>query len=178
MRKKAVGLGLFLLTTGLAILVFPTPHTSTVDISRWDFPVNTLDPQKTTFYAQSMSPGNWFQLNVTATNLVELQISGVSQSGTVKTPVFTDQGTRFTQKVSVALTGSYEVDVTNISSSTITLSGCVLAQKSVADNAILGPYASLGFLVMLVGLTVLCFGLLTKSKTRLKSKDLKKRART
>ena len=171
LRKKAVVLGVLFVIVGLVILIFPSREVSSdiVDISTWSFPT-TLEPQDITpLRARLMHPGEWFQLDMSSTDLMELRVFVLSEQGTVETPVFVETGTRFNQKVTLSLTGTYKVEMKNVSPSTITLSGNVIAQKWGPTSQTLNPYAFLGFLLLVGGAIALYFGLFRKPKTRLKS---------
>jgi uncharacterized integral membrane protein len=172
MRKKIVALGVIILIAGFLILVFPSFNTSTtsVDVYTWTIPKNILTPLNFTFYLQSMSPGYWFKLNVLSTDMVQLDISILSQSGQVNTPIFSQQGTSFTQKVTTATTGTYDVNITNTSTSTVTLSGNVVAQRPEASARIINQYAFPGFLVMLIGTTIVAFGIFRKPRAYMKTR--------
>jgi hypothetical protein len=176
MRKKIAALGILILIAGLLILAFPSFNTSAtaVDVFTWTIPKNVLTPQNSTFYLQSMSPGYWFKLNVLSTDVVQLDISVLSREGQGKTSIFSQQGTSFTQKVGVATTGTYDVNITNTSTSTVSLSGNVVAQKPETSAQIINQYAFPGFLLMLVGTGIVAFGIFRKPKVGLKTKRAKR----
>ena len=176
MRKKTTALGILILIAGLVILAFPSFNTSATggDLFTWTPEKSVLTPQDSTFYAQSMSPGYWFLLNMHATDMVQLDISVFSQSGRVKTSIFSQSGTSFTQKVIVATTGTYQVNITNTSTSTVTLSGSVVAQRPETNAQIINQYAFPGFLVMLVGTGIVAFGIFRKPRADLKTKRAKR----
>lgn len=173
MRKKTAGFGLFLMLIGLIVLAYPVPQSSdtTVSFFNWDLPVKTLEPGKRTWAVQLMRPDEWFQLDVSSTDLVELRISLLTSSGTVRTPIFAETGTSFGQTVRVTLTGSYEVAISNVSPSVVTLAGNVVAKRTQASGQILTPYGFLGFILMLGGAAISIFGIFKKPKTRLKHKS-------
>lgn len=176
MRKKTTALGALILITGLVILAFPSLSNSetVVDVYTWNIPKNVLTPQNSTFYLQSMSPGDWFRLNVLSTDVVRLEILALSQNGQVKTPIFSEQGISFTQKVTVSKTGTYDVNITNTSTSTVTLSGNVVAQRPEKSAQIINQYAFPGFLVMLVGTVIVAFGIFRKPRADLRTKRSKR----
>jgi hypothetical protein len=176
MRKKTSALGISILIIGLLILAFPSFNTfeATVDIYTWTIPQNILAPQNSTFYAQSMSPRYSFKLNVLSTDVVQLEILVLSQNATVQTPIFSHQGTSFTQTVVVSTTGTYDVNITNTSTSTVTLSGNVIAQRPETSAQITNQYAFLGFLIMLAGAAIVAFGIFRKPRVDLKSRRAKR----
>lgn len=176
MRKKTTALGIFILIIGLLILAFPSFNTSatTVDIYTWTIPQNILTPQNSTFYAQSMSPRYSFKLNVLSTDVVQLDISVLSQNATVQTPIFSHQATSFTQTVVVSTTGTYDVNITNTSTSTVTLSGNVVAQRPETSAQIINQYAFPGFLITLVGIVIVAFGIFRKPRADLRSRRAKR----
>ncbi len=181
LRKKTAGFGLFLILIGLIVLAYPVQQSSNTSVSffTWDIPIKTLDPGKRTFAVQLMRPDEWFQLNVSSTDLVELRTSFLTSGGTVKTPIFVETGTTFGQIVRVTQTGSYEVAISNVSPSVVTLAGNVVAKRTQASGQILTPYGFLGFILMLGGAAVSIFGIFKKPKTRFKHKSSSgKRMRT
>jgi len=176
MRKKTTALGILILIIGLLILAFPSFNTSmaSVDIYTWNIPQNTLAPNNSTFYAQSMAPRYWFKLNVLSTDVVQLDISVLSQNATVQTPIFSHRGTSFTQTVAVTTTGTYDVNITNTSTSTVTLSGNVVAERPEPNTQIINQYAFPGFLTMLAGILIVAFGIFRKPRVDLKSRRAKR----
>jgi hypothetical protein len=180
MRKKTSALGISILIIGLLILAFPSFNTSatTVDIYTYNLSSseskNVLTPGDSTFYAQSMSPNYSFKLNVLSTDVVQLEILVLSQNATVQTPIFSQQGISFTQTVAVETTGTYDVNITNTSTSTVTLSGNVIAQRPETSAQITNQYAFLGFLIMLAGAAIVAFGIFRKPRVDLKSRRAKR----
>ena len=168
LERKVVVLGVFLLILGLSIMALPTQEAfmekREVNVGDpWKLQSRILPPQDTTFYAKLMTPGMWFQLDISSTDLIELQIS-VMQDETTRIPVFSPQeATSFDQKVDIARTGTYVIDIENTSQSTVTLEGEVLT-KNLEAMPNFSTYAFLGFPFMLGGTIVLIYGILKKPK--------------
>jgi hypothetical protein len=161
LRKSIVFIGSIILIAAVAMLVYPEEKADSkvVYVSTWDLQSETLAPGNGTFYGRLMTVGMWFELNVSSSGLIELQIS-ISQSSGTKVPFFTPSpSTSFTQQVSTGQTGTYVIDVTNISPSTVTLDGNVITKKWETTYHTVQPYAFAGFLLMLAGAAVLVLGI-------------------
>lgn len=168
LRRKVAFLGAFLLILGLTIMLLPTQEAfmekREVEVGDpWKLQSLALPPQDTTFYAKLMTPGMWFQLDISSTDLIELQVSVIQQE-TTKVLVFPPQeATSFDQKVPITRTGTYVIDIENTSQSTVTLEGEVLTKNSEAVPNF-STYAFLGFPFMLGGAVALIYGVLKKPK--------------
>ncbi len=175
LRKIVVGIGLLLLLAGLPVLVFPAQEadTETVKIGKWDLQSLVLAPygqdQDSTFHARLMNSSRWFQLNLSSSDPIGLQVS-ISRQGLEKVPIFNQTRTSFNQKVSASATGTYVIDIQNKNPSSVTLDGNVLEMQLKTNYRTVYPYALLGFLMILGGTGVLIFGILRNPKKPSKSK--------
>jgi len=173
LRKRIVVLGALLLVIGLTLLALTTQEAFTekreVELDTWAPPDRVFPPQDSTFYARLMQPGMWFQLDVSATDSTRLTISLV-QSQEIKTPVFDQEGTSFDQKVTTGKTGTYWIDIVNVSPSSITLEGKILAKRLEAAPSTSSPYTLVGAPLMIIGAIVLVYGIIKEKPRTLRSK--------
>jgi len=176
-----VGIGLLVLLAGLAVFSFPAQeaHTVTADISEWDLQSQVLEPfgqdPDSVFYGRLMVPGWWFQLNLSSTDTIELQVSMIRHNPEEKIPIFHRTGTSFNQTVGTSSTGTYIIDVQNKSPSSITLGGNVLTRKAQTNYNTVYPYALPGFLIILGGASGLILGIFKEGKKPSKAKRTRKR---
>jgi len=174
-RKLIVGIGLVLLATGMALLAFPTQEASetTVDVKEWNLQSKTLgpqnSPQNSTFYGTFMRPGMWFQLGVSSSDFVQLNVSVLQNPG-IRTPFLIKEGTSFDQKVTISQTGTYVVDIRNINPYNVTLDGKVIVRETETNYRTTNPYAFPGFIVTLGGTAAMAFGIFKKPKRASKPK--------
>ena len=176
MRKIIVGIGLFLCVVGLAFLVFQAQeeYAETVDVYEWNLQSEPLAPsgenRDSTFYGRYMDYGMWFQLNVSSSNSIELQVSRMQHDPDLKIAIFDQIGIHFDQKISGLYPGTYVIDIKNESPSWVTLDGSVLVRRLETNHRNVYPYTIPGFLIMLGGTGVLVFGIFRKPKKLSKSK--------
>ncbi len=166
---------------GLLIFLFSAQetHTETAEISKWDLQSTVLKPfgqdPDSIFHARLMTPGWWFQLNLSSSDIIELQVSIMLHNPEEKVPIFDQTGTSFNQIVPTSSTGTYIIDIQNRSPSSITLEGNVLIRKSQTSYYTVYPYALPGFLIILGGTSMLIFGIFKEPKKPSKSKRARKR---
>ncbi len=176
MKKIIVCAGLIFLIAGLLIFLLPVQEVYTeIDVSEWDLHSRVLDPSgqdhDSTFYATLMKHEWWFQLNLSSSDPVELQVSILQHNPEEKVPIFNQTGSNFKQNVFAQNTGTYVIDIKNTNPSPVTLEGKVLA-KQLETNTI-HPYALPGFLIILVGAATLLFGIFKGTKKHSKPKRAK-----
>jgi len=179
LKKIIAGIGLLFLLAGLSVFVFPAQevYTETVEISKWDLQSRVLAPfgqdQDSTFYGRLMTPERLFQLNLSSSDPIELQVSISRHNPDEKVPIFYQTGTNFNQEVPAYNTGTYIIDIQNKNPSSVTLDGNILVKKLITNYHTTYPYAFPGFLMILGGTSALIFGIFKKSKKPSKSKRTK-----
>jgi uncharacterized membrane protein len=171
LRKTVVVVGLVLLITGLAVSVFPSQEEQieTTTDAEWDLQSKTVLPQNSTFFGKLMRSGMWFQLNVSASDLVLLRVS-ITQYPNIKNPFFTQFNTKFNQTVTATDTGTYWIDIENENEIPVILDGKVLVMKTETRYENIHPYALPGVAVMFVGIAIVMWGAFAKTKEPLRTK--------
>jgi hypothetical protein len=111
----------------------------------------------------------WFQLDISSTDSIRLTVSLV-QSQEIKTPVFNQVGTNFDQIVTAGITGTYWIDIVNVSPSSITLEGEILTKGLEAAPITSSPLVLVGAPLMIVGTIVLVYGFLKEKPRTLRSR--------
>ena len=179
LKKIIAGMGLLFLLAGLTVFVFPAQevYTETEEISKWDLQSRVLAPfgqdQDSAFYGRLMTPERLFQLNLSSSDSIELNVSISQHNPEQKIPIFRQTGTNFNQEVSAQFTATYIIDIQNKNPSSVTLDGNILVKKSITNYHTVYPYAFPGFLMILGGTCTLIFGIFKKSKKPLKPKRTK-----
>jgi hypothetical protein len=173
LRRRIVVLGALVLFIGLALSALTTQEAFSakreVEVDTWTPPDRVFPPQDSTFYARLMQPGMWFQLAVSSTDSVRLTVSLV-QSQEIKTPVFNQVGTNFDQIVTAGITGTYWIDIVNVSPSSITIEGVILSKGLEEAPITSSPLILVGAPLMIIGTIVLVYGVLKKKPRTLRSK--------
>jgi hypothetical protein len=111
----------------------------------------------------------WFQLGISSTDSIRLTVSLV-QSQEVKTPIFNQVGTSFDQVVTAGRTGTYWIDIINVSPSSVTLEGEILTKQLEPAPITSSPLILVGAPLMIVGATILVYGVLKEKPRTLRSK--------
>lgn len=173
LRRRIVVLGALVLFIGLVLSALTTQEAFSakreVEVDTWTLPDRVYPPQDSTFYARLMQPGMWFQLAVSSTDSIRLTVSLV-QSQEIKTPVFNQVGTNFDQIVTAGITGTYWIDIVNVSPSSITLEGEILTKGLEAAPITSSPLILVGAPLMIIGAIVLVYGVLKEKPRTLRSR--------
>lgn len=166
LKKIFAGLGLILLVPGVVLFLFPVEerYLETVTKRKWDLQSQTIAPQDTTFYGSYLGPNMYFKLNISSPEgAIKVIVSVVKHlPDPIKDPVFEETGTYFDQMVSSG--GTSYVDIENENLFQVTLQGNVLVLEQKENYLTVYPYVIQGFLIMLVGIGALIFGILKKPK--------------
>jgi hypothetical protein len=184
-RKAFVIMALIFLIVGIVLAAFSIQESYTEEntLDQWDLnkEPSTLNPQDLgPSWTLEMPEGSFFELNVSASNTVRMRIGTPTYDEYVgemvlMNPIFNQVGTRFTQKVAVGATDTYQVEIKNEGTTSVKISGNVFAKKIVTIyRPTVYPYSSLGILVVLGGLASLIYGILTKPKKRRSKKKARK----
>jgi len=181
LRRRIVILGALVLFIGLMLSALTTQEAFSakreVELDTWTPPDRVFPPEDSTFYARLMQPGMWFQLDVSSTDSIRLTISLV-QSQEVKTPIFTPPvGTSFDQQVTTGKTGTYWIDIVNVSPSSITLEGEIITKQLEPAPVTSSPLILVGAPLMIIGAIILVYGVLKEKPRTLRSRrsDLRSR---
>lgn len=180
-NKVIVSVGLVLLVAGVAIIfAFSAQETYSEDITLkdWSLQQRTLEPQETAgpYGYGPMERGMWFHIQLSSWNSsdelapVKVKVS-TTQTGTISQPLFEGSNSRFNQQVKITSGGTYVVDITNENPFSVTLEGEILVQKEETSQGTVYPYAVPGFLITLVGMGALIFGIFKKPKKKFKPKS-------
>lgn len=178
MKKIIIGIGLSLLVLGFPLFLYPAQegHTETIKIDKWDLQSRVLAPsgqdKDSTFQGGLMNSSRWFQLNLSSSDPIDLQVSIIRHDPEEKVPIFKQTGTSFNQKVQASVTGTYWIDVQNINPTSVTLHGNILTMQEQTGYHTIYPYVLLGFPLVLAGIITLVYGISKKTKkpSKLKSK--------
>ncbi len=157
-------------------MAFPMqePEYETVTAKTWDLDQETLapwdQPYNSTFYASMMNESRWFQLNISSSDTVRVEISIIQRDGApvkqrVAGPFI---GTKFTQKAEPTITATYYIDIYNDNPTEVTLYGNVLVQQRNAHYHTVFLYVMPGTLIMLGGIVTLAVGVFRKARKPLK----------
>lgn len=173
LKKIFAGLGLILLVAGGVLFLFPVEerYLETVTKRKWDLQSQTIAPQDTTFYGSYLGPNMYFQLNISSPEgAIKVIVSIVRHlPDLLKETVWEGTGTYFDQMLSSG--GTSYIDIYNENLFPVTLQGNVLVLEKKENYRTVYPYVIQGFLIMLVGISALIFGILKKPKGPLKSKS-------
>jgi hypothetical protein len=161
---------LILVAAGIIIMALPAQEAEyeTITVKTWELEGEVLSPQdgpyNSTFYASMMNESRWFQLNISSSDTVRVEISIVQHAPTtvkqrVAGPFI---GTRFTQKAEPTITATYYIDIYNDGSTEVALYGNVLVEQRNALYHTVFLYVMPGTLVMLVGIITLVVGVFKK----------------
>lgn len=178
MNKAIVGLGLILVSLGITSLLYPIQeaYTETEEVHRWDLEARILAPagqdQDSLFLARLMNSSRSFQLNLSSSDIVYLQVSRSRHNPEGKEPIFTQTGTSFNQEVETTTTATYIIDIENTNLTPVTLHGNIRTLQEMTKYRASFPYAFLGLLAILAGSIALYFGIFRRPKkpSRLKAK--------
>lgn len=181
MNKAIVGLGLILVSLGILGLLYPIqePYAETEEVDRWDLESRILAPagqdQDSLFYGHMMNSSRSFQLNLSSSDIIYLQVSRSRHDPEGKEPIFTQTGTSFNQEVKATTTATYIIDIENTNLTPVTLQGDVRVLQEMTKYRTSFPYALLGFLAILGGSITLFFGFFRKHKkpSRLKARRIR-----
>lgn len=183
-RKQLVVIALIFLIVGI-VLAFSIQESYTKEntLDKWDpLTPSTLNPQNVTGWAfMALTPdGTFLKLNVTTSDTVRLRIGSMTIDEVTGKEIwgnliFDQVGTHFTQKVAIAGTSSKLLEIKNEGTTLVNISGNVKKIGNIYQTVY--PYSGLGTLVVLVGLTSLIYGVLTKPKER-RSKRKGRKTRT
>jgi len=146
-------------------------YTEENTLDYWDLnnaEMSTINPQDPgPNWTLEIQEGTLLKLNVSASDTVRVRIATPTRDNVtgeeVLNIVFNQVGTHFTQDVRGQAT-TYRVEIKNEGITPVNISGNV--KKIVKIYQTVFPYSSLGALVVLVGLTSLIYGILTKPKKR------------
>jgi hypothetical protein len=173
LRRRIVILGALVLIIGLALSALTTQEAFSakkeVEVDSWTPPDRVFPPEDSTFYARLMQPGMWFQLDVRSTDSIRLTVSLVKSQG-IKDPIFTDVETSFDQPVTPGGTGTYWIDIINVSPSSITLEGRIITKQLEAAPITSSPLVLVGAPLMIIGAIVLVYGVLKEKPRTLRSR--------
>lgn len=168
-------MALIFLTVGIVLAAFSIQESYTEEntLNNWNgMGSSTINPDLGPSWALGMPEGSFFELNVSASDAVRVRIGTPihdEYTGEVVLTnlIFNQVGTRFTQRVAVGKSGTYQVEVKNEGTTPVNIWGNVFAKKIVTMYyPTVFPYSSLGTLVVLGGLASLIYGVLTKPKKR------------
>ena len=179
MRRNVVVIGFVFLLVGIILVSYSTVESYSEEeiVTKWDdiWP-STLnpppDPQNATFWGSYVKLGDWIEFDLSFSDSVRVTVSGLQQADQKLTPIFDKVGTTFDQKVAVAGTGTYQVDIKNEGPSAVDINpgSSVAVKTNVTSYRTSYPYSALGVLTACGGAIVLILGLLSKSrKARKKS---------
>ncbi len=180
MRRRIVILGAFVLLIGILLPALTTQEAFSakreVEVDSWTPPDRVFPPEDSTFYARLMQPGMWFQLDVSSTDSIRLTVSLI-QSQAIKDPIFTDVKTSFDQIVTTGRTGTYWIDIINVSPSSITLEGKIITKQLEPAPITSSPLILVGAPLMIIGAIVLVYGVLKEKPRTLRSRrsDVRRR---
>ena len=168
-------MGMILLTVGVVLATFSIQefYTEENTFNKWDDIGSSIAylPDSGPSWALDMQKGNFFELNVSASDTVSVRIGNLTYDEDMEHEVLTDLvfdqiGTGFTQKVAISANDTYGIKIKNAGTSPVRIWGNVLAKENLTIHKMAYPYSSLGTLVGLVGLTSLTYGAFTKPKKR------------
>jgi hypothetical protein len=177
-RKTLVIMALAFFIVGIVLVAFSIQESYTEEktLDKWDnIWSSTLNPHLADApdpsWTLEIQEGSFFELNVSASDAVRVRIgtpyydndTGLEVSFDA---IFDQVGTRFTQKVAVGAKGYCTVEIKNEGTTPVSIWGNVLAKKIVTIYQTTYPYTPLATPVVLVGLTPLIYGVLTKPKKR------------
>jgi len=172
LRKRIVILGAIVLVVGLALSALTTQEAFSakreVEVDSWTPPDRVFPPEDSTFYARLMKPGMWFQLDVSSTDSIRLTVSLVKSEE--KSPIFTNVGTSFDQPITTGLTGTYWIDIVNVSPSSITLEGEIITKQLESAPVTSSPLILVGAPLMIIGTIVLVYGVVKEKPRTLRSR--------
>jgi hypothetical protein len=167
------------LIVGVVTFALPAQETylETTTLDKWEVQPETLPPQNATFYGRSMNPRLWFKLDMSSSAPVNVIVSFVQQSvgGPTKVPIFEQTASSFRQEIPIPRSSTYWVDIMNENSFPVTLEGDVRVQQAETNFRTVHPYAIQGFLLTLVGIITLVFGIFKKPKKPSKPKGSRTR---
>jgi hypothetical protein len=176
-KKIIVAAGLFLLAVGVVVSAIPAQETYietiTLEEKTWNLHLLTLAANATIGpYGSYMEPGRSFQLDVSSSDDVRLEVSIMTQQGGSEEPVFAQTGRSFNQKVAASVMATYVIYITNENPVAVTLDGSVFVTEEQTSLRTVYPYLVPGVLVMLGGAISLPVGISKKSEKPPKSKSL------
>ncbi|MEM3617733.1 MAG: hypothetical protein QXK47_01520 [Candidatus Bathyarchaeia archaeon] len=133
------------------------------------FDNETLSEYNNAIFASEMEEGDFFEINISASNNVRVKVGNVGRDPfgnpiTTDPILFEDYGNNIIQRVNVTGKGTYQVEIINEGTGPVILSGFLYAKKSVKIIQVLHPYSSLGTLLLLLGVGVLFYGILAKPR--------------
>lgn len=178
-------MALILLIMGIVLATFSIQKSYTEEntVAEWDVstPLSTLTPltpNNLTAWAP-MQEGSFFELNVSASDTVRVRIGNVTFADTGEEVwvylLFDQVGTRFAQKATINETGtSYLVEIKNEGTTPVHIAGNVFLKNTVVKYEAIYPYPSSATLMLLVGLTLLIYAVLTNPKKRYSKTKAKK----
>lgn len=173
-QRLIAGIGLVLLITGVVTFALPMqePYSETTTLDTWEVQPEMLPPQNSTFYGRSMNPALRFKLDVSSSAPVNVTVSFVQQSpgGPTKVPIFEQTDSSFRQEILIPRSSTYWVDIVNDNPFSVTLEGDILVQQVETNYRTIYPYAIQGFLITLMGIVTMVFGIFRKPKRPSKSK--------
>jgi hypothetical protein len=172
-RKMFVIVALIFLMVGIVLVAafsIQESYTEENTLNEWDTMSRTLNPDSEPTWTLAMPEGSLFELNVSASDTVRMRIGTplydmVTGEEVSFDSIFGQVGTSFTQKVAVDASGTYRVEIKNEGTTSVSIWGNVLAKEIVTKyKASSYPYAPLATPLVLVGVTLLIYGALTKPK--------------
>lgn len=182
-KKAIVIVASILLTVGIVSATFSIQESYTEEstLNRWDLnnePITLKSTGPGLIWGLEMPERSFFELNVSASGSVRVRIGTPTfiedtEEVVLTNLIFDHVGTRFTQKVEVDKSGTYQVEIKN-EGTPVNISGNVFAKKIVTIYQAVYPYSSLGTLVAIGGLTLLIYGVLIRPKKRRSKRKARK----
>ncbi|HKZ93467.1 MAG TPA: hypothetical protein VJ249_02645 [Candidatus Bathyarchaeia archaeon] len=186
MRRLFVVAGLVLVIVGVALTLYSVREVYFEEnvVEVWGSVVRPIWPSRLNasgssgdrgFWGRFMSRSSWFKLNLSFSGVVRVSVSSVqrdAEGSQTLVPVFSEVGAVFGQRVDVGGNGTYQVDLVNEGAVPVdVLPGSnVYAKENVAKNRVGSPYSVVGTLAALLGVVVMIFGLVAKSRKPMKVK--------
>ena len=161
---------LIFLVAGTVLATFSIQESYTEEIDKWNVGPSAIRPEdQGPSWTLGMQDGSFFELNISASDTVRVRIgtstyNEVTGEAVLKNLTFDQAGTRFTQKIAIGKSGTYQVQIKNEGKTPVNIWGNVFAKKTVYQTVY--PYSSLATIVVLGGLASLIYGVLTKPKKR------------
>jgi hypothetical protein len=167
---------LLFLIAGIGLSAYSTQESFIEEsvLEKWDpkYP-RTLEPppspNNSTLWGRLMKKGWWFELNMSSSAPVRLTVSVIEhQDGPTMVPIFNQTGTFFNQEIKIGGTGTYQIDITNEGNIPADIWGNVTAKVGETRYHVVYPYVVLGIPMVIGGMGALVFGVVAKTKKRLK----------
>lgn len=174
-RKTLLIAALALLVAGIVLAAFSIQesHSEEQTLGNWDSSgPSTIHPQDPgPRWALEMPEGSFFELSVSASDTVRVKIGTPTYPEDTGEEVLTnlifDQvGTSFTQNVTIGENDTYQVEIHNEATTNVIVWGNISARSILTTYQTLYPHSSSGALVVLGGLALSIYGVLTKPKKR------------